>query len=287
MDFIWQGWLRWRARRRLRRYAVQAPRDPAAAFALGEAYLHGEVVPGNMVAAARWFARAADAGHIPARTRLAQLHLAGLPASLLQRDDLFAVAGEQPDFYAALAQARIAAAAGDAGAQVMMGYIYTNGPQDIRDPEAAQDWYARAAGQGNGEGQLGYATHLLLQGNAAQAAVARVVLTQAEHAGFAAAAFLLGLCAERGLGGAADLTAARAHYERAAQAGHCGAQSRLGALLWQSGGAREAMQAERWLRRAALAGDAEAALRLGAKYAEAGASPPNYVEAAGWLRRLG
>jgi TPR repeat protein len=52
--------------------------DAEAAFAVGERYLAGKGTLREPVEAARWYHRAAGAGHTRAQCRLAQLHLVGL-----------------------------------------------------------------------------------------------------------------------------------------------------------------------------------------------------------------
>ena len=66
-----------------------------------------------------------------------------LPAG--QGTSLFEMAEveEGADYHAALPWARRAAEAGGADAQAMFAYILTAGPEALRDPEAALNWYQK------------------------------------------------------------------------------------------------------------------------------------------------
>jgi len=265
--------------------ASAARGDAPSAFHLGEIYRRGDGVPAHWAAAARWYLQAAEAGHVTAQCRLAQLHLAGLSGAAAQ----IAVPilapppePEAPDFAAAHVWANRAAQAGDAGAHAMLGYIFAAGPESLRDPAASYESYRQAAAGGQAEGQLGYAMALLQKG---EMAPARAQLHRAAKADLPAAHYLLGLDAQGVFGLVADLPAARRHYTVAAEAGLAPAQCRLGLMLLEGkGGRADAVNGETWLRRAALGGDNEAACVLGTLYAQAGPLPPNHAEAAHWWR---
>ena len=135
--------------------------DAEAAFIVGEHYLEGKGTPRHSSEAARWYHRAAEAGHAGAQCRLAQLHLFGLSeVAVGQGTGLFemAEAEEGADYHAALPWARRAAEAGVADAQAMLAYILTAGPEALRDPEAALNWYRKSAEQNCPQGRLGYGT---------------------------------------------------------------------------------------------------------------------------------
>jgi TPR repeat protein len=57
--------------------------DAEAAFTVGERYLEGKGALRHPFEAARWYRRAAEAGHLRAQCRLAQLHLLGLPQAVV------------------------------------------------------------------------------------------------------------------------------------------------------------------------------------------------------------
>ena len=67
-------------------FAAAGEGDAGAAYEVGERYLEGNGVVKNAVWAARWYARAAEAGHVPAQCRLAALHLSGVPRAAVEAD---------------------------------------------------------------------------------------------------------------------------------------------------------------------------------------------------------
>ncbi len=262
--------------------------DPEAAFMVGERFLEGKGTLRQPFEAARWYLRAAHAGHVRAQCRLAQLHLFGLPKAAAGQDNgLFdPVATGGADFHAALFWAQPAAAAGSAEAQAMLGHVMTYGPEELRDHSAALSWYRKSAEQDCPQGRLGHALALMRNSDAEEStSVARDELLRAAEAGLPTAHYLLGVFAESPDGRTPDDTTARQHYRIAAEAGLGTAQARLGVLLFEGrGGPPDLLNGETWLRRAALSGDADAAALLGDIHARGGALPPNYAEAAEWFR---
>ena len=130
--------------RALALFAVAADAgDVQAAFETGECYFYGRGTLRHPASAARWYQRAAEAGHVRAQCRLARLHLFGLPeAATGPAMGLFEPPAAGADYPAALLWARRAAEAGDAEAQAILGHIHTDGPEALRDPDAAFHWYA-------------------------------------------------------------------------------------------------------------------------------------------------
>ena len=169
----------------------------------------------------------------------------------------------------------------------MLAYVLTNGPEAMRDLEAAHGWYERAAAAGSPEGCLGYALSLAPRTN--DAAGRRQVadyLGRAAQAMLPTAVYLLGVLAEQGVGVARDPAAALELYRNAAELGVRSAQTRWGlALIEGKLVKRDLLNGETWLRRAALAGDAEAAVLVADLNINNGELPPNYTQAAGWYRR--
>ena len=258
--------------------------DAEAAFKVGEYYLDGKAVLGQPAEAARWYRRAAEAGHLGAQVRLAQLHLLGLPedAADLGAGLFESVKPIGVDYGAAMRWAKRAADAGVPDAQAIVGYILSSGPEELRDPDAALKWYRESAQGDCPQGRLGYALMLMLR---ADTAAAHDELVLAAAAGVPKAHYLLGAEAERGVGTASDDAKARYHYTIAAEAGLASAQTRLGLLLIEGrGGPADLLNGESWLRRAALSDDIEAAALLGDIYSRGGELPPNYIEAAHWFR---
>jgi len=254
---------------------------PEACYRLGRCYLLNLGVPPAINEALRWLGRAAESGDAAARTQLGSLALQGVT----DRDPgaLFDAPGSGPDYDRAEHWCRLA---GTAEAKALLAFILTEGPAARRDPAAADALYQQAADAGWPGGQLGVAARLLRQGGQANAQRAAVLLRGAAAAGLATAHHLLGVLAESGAVGAADVIAAATHYKLAAEAGYVPAQVRYGfAMLLGRGIPRDLFGAETWLRRAALAGDPQAAAVVGYLYVRDGDLPANHSEAAIWLRR--
>ena len=253
---------------------------------LGRCYLLGEAVPRNRSEAARWFGRAADKGDTGARRYLAGLAMAGHPESGAEAA-LFRQDSAEPDFATALRWALLAAAEGDVESQVMAGFIYAAGPEELRDAARARFWYGKAAEAGAARGHLGYGAVLLHDAKTdadISAAITHVRRAAAEK--LPTAYYCLGLIYEKAIGVPTDATLAATYYGQAAQAGIIGAQTKYGAMLFRGLGLKEnRVQGESWLRRAGLAGDVEAAATLAQLYANGNDMPPNYAEAALWFRR--
>ena len=260
-----------------------------AEFRLGQHYLAGQAVPVSRTEALRWLERAGSQGHVDAQSTLAALYVRGPAADAADGASMFdSHAPHEPDFAAAERCARRAADAGSADGQAILGYILTNGPDEMRDLEAAHGWYERASAAGSPQGALGYALSLTARVRD-EAGRAQVVehLTRAAHAGLPTAFYLLAVLTEKGVGVPRDAAAAAQFYRQAAERGNRNGQARWGLALMDGIGVEPDPDAgESWLRRAALAGDTEAAALVGDLYAKpGGALPPNYAEAALWFRR--
>ena len=177
--------------------------DAEAAFAVGERYLAGKGTLREPVEAARWYHRAAEAGHTLAQCRLAQLHLVGLAQGAVGSNaGLFdPVEAGAADYHAAAPWARRAAEAGSSEAQALLAYILTAGPEELRDSDAAFGWYRKSAEQDCPQGRLGYVIGLMQRADTEEkASAAHDELVQAADDGLPTAYYMLGLGAERGIG---------------------------------------------------------------------------------------
>lgn len=290
------------ARRRAMRLAATAPErsfalfalaaeagDPESAFAVAEHYLEGTGVMHRPHEAARWYHRAAELGHLGAQCRLAELLILGLPqGSLSGNAGLFPTMTDGGvDYQSAAFWARRAAEAGAPEAQATLAFILSDGPESLRDLDAAFEWYRKSALQNCPQGQIGYVIGLMRRAVTPEdrKVAHEQLLKAAGHSRMPTISYLLGLSAEGAIGRTKDEAAAREHYAVAAQAGLTHAQARLGLLLLEGrGGPTDQLNGESWLRRAALGGDNEAAALLGDIYGRSGTLPPNYCEAAHWFR---
>lgn len=276
----------------LSRMAAQG--DMEASFRVGRAYLDGAGVPPSLEEGARWILGAAEAGHVEATFVLATLYTVGLPEGFEIRAqtaglDLSArpVSGERhADFHQGRHWAQVAADAGSADAQALLGYILTNGPEDLRDLPRARALYEQSAAAGCSQGHLGLALAILHSAETEDAReIAASHLKEATKGGLGTAFDILGRMSEAGAGVPQDMGAAARYYRQAAERNIVGAQARYGLFLLEGVGVElHYGRAETWLRRAALNGDAESAALLGDLYAKGGELPPNLMEAASWYR---
>lgn len=116
------------------------------------------------------------------------------------------------------------AAAGDANAQLALGWCYGYGKGIKQDDQEAAKWVAKSAEQGNAAAQLS-----------------------------------LGRCYENGTGVEKDITKARELVYKSARQGHVDAQVYLGVRLFQGGSfGRDESEAVMWWRKAAEQGDPHA-----------------------------
>jgi TPR repeat protein len=117
----------------------------AAMNSLAIAYENGRGLPGDIVQAARWYAKSADAGNSAAMIRLGWLYENGRGVPI--------DAGE------ALRWFRRSAEVGNAAGMVAVGEAYDKGLGAPKDPIEAARWFAKAAEVGNAAGMnhLGFA----------------------------------------------------------------------------------------------------------------------------------
>ncbi|WP_428376903.1 tetratricopeptide repeat protein [Lichenicoccus sp.] len=260
----------------------------AACFELGRAYLFGRSAPACPAVAMRWLAEAARGGEIEAQFMVASLALQGVaeagPGTLFELASH--VPSGIPDYQAAQHWAEIAAAAGHAPSQALLGFILTSGPQALRDVRRGEACYRLAADAGCAHGQLGWSLALLRQDPVANGIEAQRLLAQAARANMPVAHYMLGVLAGAASVAAGSADASAEHYRAGAQLGHGPSQLAYGlALLRGHGVEPDAFLGECWIRRAALCGEVQAEAALGELYGQSGALPPNHAEAMLWFGR--
>jgi len=255
---------------------------PAAQALLAQAYLHGRGVPSAIDQAMRWLHAAADGGDQGACAQLAELALQGVTRQ--SHRGLFRCRTEMlPDWELASHFAVLAADAGSPHGKSLLGFIRSEGPAYLRDEAAAECLYRESAAAGWAPAQLGLGLLLMKHHKVAEA---HPFLSLAAAASFSIAHYWLGVIAESGADGSADIEAAANHYRQASEGGCVPAQTRLGFALYHGRGLpRDRNAAETWLRRAAIAGDVQAAAVLGLISADAQEQVPNLIEAVAWLER--
>jgi len=106
-------------------------------------YAEGRGVPQNMLEAARWLQKSADAGFAPAQFRLASLNEKG--------------EGVKKDLQAARRLYLAAAGKGNAKAMHNLAVLYAEGIDGKPDYKAASEWFRKAAGYGVTDSQFNLA----------------------------------------------------------------------------------------------------------------------------------
>ena len=209
-----------------------------AEYRIARCYLQGSSVPPSRAEATRWLERAATHGSIEGQVLLAALYLQGLVVELSgdPTEGGRALFDEEtttdPDFETAAKWSRLAAMAGSAEAQALLGYVLTCGPEPIRDLGEAHRWYERSAAAGCPQGHLGYALSLARVANK-ESGLGQVVehLRRAAAAELGSAIYLLGVLTEQGRGVAKDPARAAELFRDAAEKGHRAAQVSWGLKL--------------------------------------------------------
>lgn len=157
-----------------------------------------------------------------------------------------------------------AAVAGDADAQVNLGYMYARGHGTPADQVEAMRLYRLSAAQGNAEGMnaIGYKYH---HGSGVPPDIDQAVhwYCMAAVRGNPRALNNLATLYEVGHGVPRDIAEARNLWSQAAERGHLNAMYNLGLSFARGPGTIDNVEALRWMRRAAEAGHAgaQAALR--------------------------
>src|SRR6201996_8686396 len=119
---------------------------PEAEFRVGRCYLEGSGVPPSRADGVRWVERAASKGYVEAQALLATLCLHGLGPGFADAGTgsgagLFGgQTAAQPDYPSAAKWARLAAEAGSADGQAVLGFILTSGPEDLRNVDEGDRW---------------------------------------------------------------------------------------------------------------------------------------------------
>jgi TPR repeat protein len=148
----------------------------------------------------------------------------------------------------AVTELRERASAGEARAQVNLGFMYATGRGVPQDYSQGVQWFRKAAEQGFAGGQLN-----------------------------------LGFMYATGRGVPQDYSQAVRWFQKAAEQDNASAQSNLGALYANGQGVpQDYTQAVQWYRKAAEQGNAEAQFNLGVLYYNGRGVPQDYVEADKW-----
>ena len=179
------------------------------------------------------------------------------------------------------------AEAGDAEAQVQVGYAYRKGEGVDKDLKKAAFWYRKAADQGDKEGQyyLGccYEEGIGVEKDDVQAFY---WFKKSAEQGYADAEYGLGLCYSEGWGVAKDMNQAVYWYRRAAEHGDRRGQANLGYCYYEGQGVvKDDKLAFYWNKKSADQGLARAQTWIGYLYECGKGVEQNYTEALNWYVR--
>ncbi len=244
--------------------------DAGAMNQIGSCHDHGFGGAKDAAAAAEWYQKALDAGHVPAAFNLALLY------ELTLKDQVAAVAWH-----------RKAAALGWPAAMTKLGAFAQHGTGVPKDPTVAVEWYRKAAETGDAFGMtnLGYC---LLNGigTAKDETAAADWYRKAADLGNTFAMTYMGILHETGTGAAKDPTAAADWYRKAAAGGDAAGMTRYGAVLQTGFGVtKDEKAAVEWFRKAAAAGDVNGMRQLGVAYQHGLGVAQDYKPAVEWLRK--
>lgn len=195
--------------------------NPADWHAIGQQYWRSGGDGDGYELAARWFAKAADAGYLPALKDLAFCYLVGIG---LPQDDARAFATYEK-----------AARLGDAEAEDFVGFCHEYGIGVPLDREKAVMSYRRAAEGGNPASQFGMAFRYMYGwGVPKDEQKAAALYTDAANAGYYRAMNALAKCYARGIGVQKDGAKAWHWYRKSYDTNGIGSQD-FTARAWLEG----------------------------------------------------
>lgn len=155
----------------------------------------------------------------------------------------------------ALKHLELAANAGLAPAQVMMGHFFMQGTTGTKDEAKGIDWYEKAAIQGNHLAQFSLGRYYSAQPDAASHLKAHEYFSQSAAANYAPAQYELGLLYGTGKGVAVSQEKAREWYEKSANGKYAPAQYNLALMYAKGEGIKKDQQiATRWMQESASNG---------------------------------
>lgn len=179
------------------------------------------------------------------------------------------------------------AAAGNAVAQLNLGWMYDKGDGVPKDVTKAVKWYQKAAAQGQmlAQFKLGW---IYDKGDGFPRDAAKAVEWYQKSAaqGYASAQYSLGGMYYKGDGAPKDAAKAAEWFQKAATQDHAGAQYNLGSMYYYGDGVpKDAAKAVEWYQKAAAQGNASAQGNLGVMYAAGEGVPKDAAKAVEWYQK--
>ena len=194
-----------------------------AQYSLGWCYEKGQGVEKSAQEAEKWYRMAAEQRETKAKKRLARM---------LGTCYYFGENGKSKDYREAVVHLSIAAEAGDAYSQYLLGFCHEKGQGVGQSDQEAQKWYIKAAEQGEKNAKerlrrLGNDYYDGSNGKSKNYEKAVEYYRLAAEAGDAYAQYSLGWCFEKGQGIEQSVTGAVIWYRKAAEQGEAHAKERL------------------------------------------------------------
>lgn len=248
--------------------------DADAQFQLGLIYFDGKAVKEDLLQAASWMRKAAEAGLPAAQFNIGLMYAHG--------------AGVKQDHAEAAKWLRKAAEQGWRDAQTELGFAYTNGRGVDKNLTEAFHWFRAAAEQGNAVAQRVLAG-LYFQGAGVKQdkKSAAKWATKAAEQGDLNAEFLLATLYLDGDGVPRDVDAGMKWLRKSAEDGDIGGRIQLGRLYLNglAGVERDPAKAFGWFLKAAYQNDPDAEFIVGFMYENGAGVSKNMLEAERWYRK--
>lgn len=260
-----------------------------AQYSLGWCYEKGQGVEKSAQEAEKWYRKAAEQGE-----KKAEKHL----ARILGEGYYFGCNGKSKDYEKAAANFHIAAKAGDAYSQYVLGFCYEKGQGVEKSAQEAVKWYRKSAKQGekNAIERLKGLGNDYYDGNNGKSkdyekAVEYYLI--AAEAGDAYSQYSLGFCYEKGQGVKQSSQEAAKWYRKAAEQGEKNAKERLenakqlgvDYYFGENGKYTDYAKAVANFCLAAEAGDAYAQYCLGVCYEHGQGTKASAYDAVKWYRK--
>ena len=266
--------------------------DANSQCSLGWCYEKGQGVAKSAQEAEKWYRKAAEQGE-----KKAEKHL----ARILGEGYYFGCNGKSKDYEKAAANFHIAAKAGDAYSQYVLGFCCEKGQGVEQSEKGAVKWYRKAAEQGEKNAierlknfkSLGNDYYNGSNGKSKDYEKAVEYYRIAAEAGDAYSQYSLGFCYEKGQGVETSVHDAVKWYRKAAEQGEKNAKERLenakqlgvDYYFGENGKYTDYIKAVAYFRLAAEDGDAYAQYCLGVCYEHGQGVKASAYDAVKWYRK--
>ncbi len=259
-------------------------------YNLGLMYELGRGVEKDVNEAIRWYRKATDQGYQNAKDKLAKL---SDPETTLSKTEIKYYVDkadkyyEEKNYQEALKNYLIAANAGDAYAQLWVGFMYTDAEWVGRNYEEAWKWFLKSAENGNvfAMNSLG-GLYCAGDGIPKDYVKAMKWYRKAAEAGDAYGQCNLACMYQYGLGVPKNIILAKQWYEKAAAQNYSDAMNELGNIYYDGNGiAKDYAKAMLWYEKVAAQNYSDAMNELGNIYHDGNSIAKDYAKAMQWYRK--